>query len=171
MASVERRVILVGDPGVRRYTARRGYQPFINRCKPPFFGHTSFEQSVTDWGWEEVQDLLGTTQTTLKRRALGALKRIRRIKLHITHVHRSASFKSFRPYGCCPSTTVVVFCFSIEDERSFEDIKNKVNCPLPSRTLNNELGLQITRANALVRFSGTPKFGTSSRVFQCCFLV
>jgi len=172
MAFLERRVVLVGDPGIGRSSliaVRRGDKPFLNK-RPPYFGHTSFEQSVTDLEWEGVPDLLKTTRTTLKRRRL---KRIRQTQLHVINVDPSAQFKRFRPYCCYPSTTVVVFCFSIGNERSFENIRNKVSLhpsPLPRLATNNPLGVHITRANALGRFSGTPKFGISSRVFPCCSL-
>ena len=140
MASHERKVILIGDAGVGKSSLlaiRRGYRPF--RKYSTYFTHGSFEQSVTDLdlGWWEGAGLLKTTQTmrtTLKRRRL---KSIRHTRLQVHNVNPGVTFARFLPHCCYPVATLVL-CFSIGDERSFENIKNKVNWA----SLNNPLGLR-----------------------------
>ena len=151
MASHERRVILIGDSRVGKSSllaVRTGFRPF-SRKYPPYFSYGSFEQSVTDLdlGWAEgVPDLLKTTRTTRTTLKKRGLKSIRQTQLHVHNLNPRATFRTLVPHCCNPVTTVVL-CFSIGDECSFENIKNKVNWA----SLNNSLGLQITRANVLVR--------------------
>ena len=149
MTSHKRGVILIGDAGVGKSSllaVRNGFKPFIGKY-PPYFSYGSFEQLVTnsDSGWREGVPVKAsrTTRTTLKRRGL---KIIRQTQIHVHNLNPGVTCTTLDSYCCHPVTTVVL-CFSIGDERSFENIKYKVNWA----SLNNPLGLQITRANATVR--------------------
>ena len=150
MASHERRVLLIGDAGVGKSSliaVRNGHRPFFDKYTP-YFSHASFEQSVTNLGlgwWPEGgPDLLKTTRKTLKRKGL---KSIRQTRLHVLNLNPAVPLQRSLPQCCQSSVAAVIFCFSIGDECSFENIKNKVNWA----SLNNLLGLQITRANVMVR--------------------
>ena len=134
MASHERKVMLIGDAGVGKSSLLVTYGGYAM-----YYKHGSFKQSFTDLdlGWWEGAGLLKTTRTTrttLKRRGL---KSIRHTQLHVHNLDPGVTFATFVPYCCYPVSTVVL-CFSIGDERSFENIKNKVNWA----SLNNPLGLR-----------------------------
>jgi len=72
--------------------------------------------------------MLGSTSTTSKK-MLVKLRRRTELKL----INAPLKFRP-RPYACA---TTVVFCFSIADESSFENIKHKVNWPQFTTHLQN----------------------------------
>ena len=111
-----RRVLLVGDHKIGRSTlaaVRMADKPFLD-SPPPYPWGPSFVQSVTGLDLEKL--------TTSNKRVI---QNIRDTQLHIFHVTDCADFA----YRRClyKYTTAVVFCFSIGDESSFENIKHKVN--------------------------------------------
>ena len=137
MASHGRRVLLVGDARVGKSTliaVRKGHRPFLDKYTP-YFSHGSFT-GLKLGSWEGEPDFLKTTRKTLKRKGLN--KSILQTQLYIHNLSHTVPLQTPLPHCCLSSVAAVVFCFSIGDERSFENIKNKVNWA----SLNNPLGLR-----------------------------
>ena len=119
----ERRVVFVGDRKI-------GRSSFIATCMadkpflvnpPPYTWRPSFVQLVMDLELEELPFVPESTSITSKK----VVRNIPQIQLHVINVDDKAPLECRR----CLYThaTAVVFCFSITDESSFENIKNKVN--------------------------------------------
>jgi len=119
------KVIFVGDPGVGKSSLAEVCmdKPVLDK-RPPNVGRViAFTHVVTGLEWERVPGLLETARTTVKQRRL---KNIRQIQLRVLNIGPTVSINRTRP-SYYSRTTAVVFCFSIGDEDSFENIKNKVN--------------------------------------------
>ena len=126
----ERRVVLAGDPGIGRSSflaVRWADKPFLDE-PPSFIWCRSSVWSVTDLDLEEVPRMLGSTSTTSKTKRV---KLRGRSKLKLIN----APLKFYPHLYACATT--VVFCFSIADESSFENIKHKVNWPQLTTHLQN----------------------------------
>jgi GTPase SAR1 family protein len=124
-----RRVVFVGDTEIGRSSliaVCMADKPFLDN-PPPFIWRPSFVHLVTDLESAEppcIPEATSTKSTTSKKKVF---RGIRQTRLHIINVAEKEAPK-FRPY-LYSYATAVVFCFSIGNESSFENIKNKVNHP------------------------------------------
>jgi len=127
MASLRSRrhkVVFVGDSGIGRsslITVRLAYRAFRDK-PPPFIQHPPFVHLVTTLELDEPPCAPESALTTSKK---NVIRRIRQTELHIVNVADNAPLQHHR--NLYEGATAVVFCFSIGDESSFENIKNKVN--------------------------------------------
>jgi len=110
------KVVFVGDIGIGRsslITVRMAYRAFQDN-PPPSIWRPSFVQLVTTLELESCTPRNTSTMSS-----------IRQTELYIVNVADNVPLKYRR--HLYKDATAVVFCFSIGDERSFENIKNKVN--------------------------------------------
>ena len=139
----ERRVVFVGDSKIGRssfITMCMPERPFLD-SHPSYLWRPSIVRLVTDLESENLPCLPEPTSTTSSR--MEVVRNLRQTQLHVVNVDDKAPIK-FRRYFYS-FATAVVFCFSIADESSFENIKNKVNWP------HLTTHLQIMRADLWVR--------------------
>ena len=121
----ERRVVFVGDPKIGRSSfiaVCMADKPFLDN-QPPYIWRPSFVHLVTDLESEKLPYVPESTSTTSSR--IKVIRNIRQTQLHVINVDDKAPVEFRRCLYSC--ATAVVFCFSIADESSFENIKNKVN--------------------------------------------
>ena len=122
----ERRVVFVGDPGIGRSSlvaVSMGKKPFLDN-PPPYIWRASFVQLVTDLTWEMPSCVLASTSETSKRKTLES---IRQTTLHAINVTDDWPHEFRR--SLYSNATTVVFCFSIGNESSFENVKDQVKQP------------------------------------------
>src|SRR5258708_5940570 len=119
----ERRVVFVGDLEIGRSSfiaACIADKPFLVN-HPPHIWRPSFVQLVPDLELKELPCVPESKSITSKMKFV---QNIRQTQLHVINVDDKAPLEFRR---CLYSNaTAVVFCFSIAEESSFENIKNKV---------------------------------------------
>jgi len=119
----ERRVVFVGDHGIGRSSliaVSRVNAPFLDFLQPYAYS-PSVVQLDTDLAWEMPPCVLGSTSKPSERRDL---RDYRRKTLHVINVTADQSHEFRR--SSYPNATTVVFCFSIGNESSFENVKDQV---------------------------------------------
>ena len=120
----ERRVVFVGDREIGRssfISVCMADKPFLSN-HPPHIWRPSFVQLVPDLELEELPFIPGSTSITSKSKSV---QNLRQTQLHVINVDDKAPLEFRRRLYA--NATAVVFCFSIADESSFENVKNKVN--------------------------------------------
>jgi len=132
------RVVFVGDPGIGRSSfiaVCKADKPYLDKC-PPYIWRPSFVQSVTitDIELEELPYVPESTSTTSKMKVIQNTHRTQLHAINVNDIYNAAPEFRRRLYAYA---TAVVFCFSIADESSFENIKNKVNLPYLTTHLQN----------------------------------